>query len=82
VRGHLLTTTGKRLEDVGQRDFLDIVYAYAVNSGEMRHDFREAFLTYSYDLPTAISPEEAGSFEGFTKQSLSLLDELESFTLG
>jgi len=77
VRGHLLTTTGKRLENVGIRDFCDIVYAYAISGTEVRHDFRKAFTVYIFDLKTEKPDDEDTTFEGFQKQSLSMLDELD-----
>lgn len=78
MRGHLLTTTGRRLEAVGVADFCDIVYAYAINSSEHRGTFRSGILGYMYDF-TEKSEEEA-TFEGFQKQSMSMLDELDAFT--
>lgn len=82
MRGHLFTTTGKALENIGQRDFIDVVYAYAVNSPEMRHEFRSALLGYVFDIPTELDAEAEQTFEGFTKQSMSMLDELDAFKLG
>jgi len=67
---------------VGQRDFIDITYAYAVNSTELRHEFRKAINGYAFGFSTAPPPEEDMTFEGFTKQSMSLLDELDAFNNG
>lgn len=79
MRGHLLGTTGKKLEKVGVRDFCDIVYAYAINSSEHRTTFRSAFLGYAFDFKEESVADDDMTFEGFTKQSLSMLDELDAF---
>lgn len=76
----MLTTTGQKLERLSQGDFVDVVYSYAVNSPEMRHDFRTAITNYMFDLKPPV--EEDNSFEGFAKQSMSMLDELDAFKLG
>ena len=78
----MFTTTGRRLENIGQRDFVDVVYSYAVNSSELRHEFRKALHGYIFDYTVAPPPEEDKTFEGFTKQSMSMLDELDAFQLG
>lgn len=81
MRGQLLGTTGKKLEKVGVRDFCDIVYAYAINSPQHRSDFRSSFLGYTYDFKEAVTPgDEDMSFEGFSQQATSMLDELDAFT--
>jgi hypothetical protein len=83
LRGHLLTTSGRKLETVGQRDFIDIAYAYAVNSTEMRHEFRKAINGYAFDYASAEkATEDDMTFDGFTKQSISMLDELDAFNDG
>jgi hypothetical protein len=78
----LFTTSGRRLEDIGQRDFVDVVYSYAINSNELRHEFRKALLGYVFDYVVTAPAEEDKTFEGFTKQSMSMLDELDAFQLG
>lgn len=74
----MLTTTGRKLETVGQRDFLDIVYSYAINAPDMRNPLRTAMVGYLYDIDTQTKPEEDKSFEGFTKSAMSLLDQLDA----
>ena len=83
MRGHLLATSGRRLEDTDQSEFLDITYAYAINPySEHRNDFRSSLLGYIFDYADAVSDEEGDTtFEGFQKQSLSLLDQLDNFGL-
>lgn len=83
MRGHVLTTTGKRLEDVGIPDFIDIVYAYSINSPDKRTDFRSAMLGYLFDFKEeAVESAEEMTFDGFQRQSLSMIDELDAFQLG
>jgi hypothetical protein len=82
VRGHLLTTRGQRLEDVGQADFIDIVYSYSVNSPELRNDFRSAMVGYMFEITTEEERQEDMTFTGFTKQSINMLDELDAFRDG
>lgn len=79
--------TGKKLERCDQKDFLDIVYQYGVNSGEHRGDFRTAMLGYLFDFTDTVADED-DSFTGNTQtlakqiKNKSLLDELDAFTLG
>jgi hypothetical protein len=68
------------LEKVGIRDFIDIVYSYAINSPEMRHDFRTAFLGYAFDYKVGRAAEEDLTFEGFERSALDMLDELDAFS--
>lgn len=83
MRGHVLTTTGKRLEDVGLPDFVDLVYTYSINAPSERNSMRTAMLNYIFDLKTEQQQyAEDMTFEGFQKQSLSMLDELDAFQLG
>jgi len=71
------------LEDVGIPDFIDIVYAYSINSPDKRVDFRSAMLGYVFDFrEQADESAEDMTFEGFQKSSLSMLDELDAFQLG
>lgn len=49
----------------------------------MRQEFRTAMLGYVFDYSTKDSAnDEDMSFEGFQKQSMSMLDELDAFQLG
>ena len=48
----------------------------------MRNDFRSAMVGYLFDIKTEKTEEEDMTFTGFTKQSMSLLDELDSFRDG
>lgn len=79
MRGHLLTTTGRKLEKSSIGDFIDIVYSYAINGSEHRHDVRTAFLGFCFDFQT-IEVEEDRTFQGFEKSALSMMDELDAFT--
>lgn len=81
MRGHLLTTQGRCLEDVGISDFLDISYAYAIGAAERRSDFRSSILGYMFDFNEDKAAEEDKTFAGFQKQASSMLDQLDSFTL-
>lgn len=82
MRGHLLTTTGTRLEDTGIHDFLDVVYAYVVNSPEHRGEMRSSILKYMFDIHEETETNEDMTFEGFSKSAMSMLDELDSFEVG
>jgi hypothetical protein len=76
VRGHLLTTRGKRLEDVGIPDFIDIVYAFAINTAP--NEARTGMLSYMFDFkPEGEEAAEDMTFDGFKSASLSMLDELD-----
>lgn len=79
MRGHVLTTTGKRLEELGIPDFIDIVYNYAINGSDHRGTSRSSLLGYLFDLKSEAEAAEDMTFSGFQKQSLSMLDELDSF---
>ena len=69
------------MEKVGIRDFIDVVYAYSINSPQMRNEFRSSMSSYIFDYKEA-APEAAEdmSFDGFQSQALSLLDDLDEFT--
>ena len=83
MRGHVLTTTGKRLEDLGIPDFIDIVYSYSINSPENRTQFRSGMMAYYFDYKeNEVEGAEDMTFEGFQKSSLSMIDELDAFQLG
>ena len=82
MRGQWLTTHSQRLEDAPIEDFLDVVYSYSVNSPELRFDMRTAMLKYIFDFTEEKEMDEDMSFEGFSKNALSLLDELDSFAVG
>lgn len=79
IRGHLFTTTGTKLEEVGIPDFIDICYSYALNSPEHRADMRTAMMGFMFDYAQEV--EEEKTFEGFKKAALnpSMLDELDAF---
>lgn len=78
VRGHVLTTTGRRLEDVGVADFIDLVYAYAVNSPTERNVSRKSMIGFMFDAKADDGEEgEDMSFDGFQRSSFSMLDELD-----
>lgn len=64
--------------DIG--DFLDICYAYSINSPEMRADIRSAMLGYMFEFEEQDTEAEK-TFEGFKKAALSpsMLDELDAF---
>lgn len=66
------------MEKLDLRDFCDVVYSYSVNSPEHRGLYRSSFLGYVFDFKEQ-EDEEAG-FQGFQKQSLSMMDELDAFT--
>lgn len=74
MRGHLLTTSGQRLEDFDIRDFLDVVYAYAIAGGEDRTMSRDWFTEYIYDL----TPDKIGNAD-FDVQSKTMINELDAF---
>lgn len=76
----MLGTTGKRLEKIGIPDFIDVVYSYSINSEEMRNDFRSAMLSYIFDYSTE-TQEEDMTFDGFQKQALSIMGDLDAFTM-
>lgn len=80
LRGHLFATTGKRLEDLDVRDFLDFAYAYAINAPESRNVVRSGLLSYMFEYAED-EPEGELTHEGFVKQAMSpsLLDELDAF---
>lgn len=61
-------------------DFIDVVYSYSINSPEMRNDFRGAMLSYIFDYTEATAEEEM-TFDGFQKQALTMMDELDAFGL-
>lgn len=80
IRGHLFTTTGRRLEDLDVRDFLDVAYAYSINAPESRNQIRTGILGYMFEF-TEAEKEGEMTHEGFVKQALTsnLLDELDAF---
>lgn len=75
MRGSLLAT-GQRLEDFDIRDFIDVVYAYAINGGPERNAVRDNFIEYAWDLK---APAEKMASQPFDVQSKSMLDELDAF---
>jgi hypothetical protein len=78
VRGHVLTTTGRRLEDVDIADFIDLVYTYAINAPSERNSARKSMLGYVFGVTISDDEEnEDMTFEGFQRSSLSMLDELD-----
>lgn len=83
MRGHVLTTTGRRLEDVDIADFIDMVYDYSINMPSERNTARKSMLGYIFGVKITNSGEtEDMTFDGFRNSSLSMLDELDSFELG
>lgn len=48
----------------------------------MRNEFRSAMLGYLFDIKTEEEMQEDMTFTGFTKQSMSMLDELDAFRDG
>jgi hypothetical protein len=81
IRGHLLTATGRRLEDLDVHDFLDVAYSYGINSPESRDTIRSGILGYMFEFAEAEAEGEM-THEGFVKQALSpsMLDELDAFS--
>lgn len=71
------------MENVGIPDFIDVVYAYSINSSEHRPQFRSGMMSYFFDYKQdEVQGAEDMSFEGFQKSSLSMIDELDAFQLG
>lgn len=81
MRGRWLATHNERLEDASIEDFLDVVYSYSIDSPDLRFDMRTAMLKYMFDIKEETDPEmdEDMTFEGFSKNAMSLLDELDTF---
>lgn len=78
MRGHVLTTTGKRLEDVDIADFIDLVYSYSINTPSERNTARKSMLGYVFGVKTTDEEgNEDMTFDGFQRSSLSMLDELD-----
>jgi len=48
----------------------------------MRNDFRSAMIGYLFEIQTEEERQEDMTFTGFTKQSASMLDELDAFRNG
>ena len=71
------------MEEIGIPDFIDVVYAYSINSPEMRNDFRSAMLAYvfEYTMESGEEQEEEMTFDGFQKQALNMMDDLDEFGL-
>lgn len=65
---------------MGVRDFIDITYAYAINSDQYRSEFRSGMNAYIYDIQIEVAEEEHPTFEGFQKQALDsdLLAEMDA----
>ncbi len=70
------------MEDLDLRDFIDIVYTYSINSPDMRHAFRSSMLQYGFDFKEeGQEPEPELTFDGFKRDAMSMLDELDNFGL-
>lgn len=76
----MLTTSGQRLEHYDIKDFIDVVYAYAINhNGESNLHGREFFIEYIHDLkPDAEKMAKAD----FKTQTASLMDEMDALRGG
>ena len=64
---------------MGIRDFIDVVYAYSINSPQMRNEFRSSMTSYIFDYKEDIAADEDMTFDGFQNQALSMMDDLDAF---